>query len=76
MGLRPQGNIVFTLAQTVLVVVFAPDDDDPSNTLGLRLAILSAAVIAVPSCVLSIRWMKYRPGLKLPEGAAYVAFDA
>jgi uncharacterized membrane protein (UPF0136 family) len=58
--------------QAALVVAFEPSDDDPTDTLGLRLAVFSSAVPAAILNAFAIRNMRQRPGKEFPKGSVLV----
>lgn len=41
-------QFITLLIQVVIVYILEPDEADPKDTLGLRMAVLSVAVVAIP----------------------------
>jgi len=65
-------QLVGLAVQAALVVAFEPPDDDPTATLGLRLAVFSSAVPAAVLNAFAIRNMRQRPGKEFPKGSVLV----
>lgn len=63
-------QLLSLIVQTVVVVVIPPDEKDPSDTLGLRIAILFGALLGAPPAIVGIFWMKARQGPQFPEGVS------
>jgi len=61
-------EIFAMIVQIVLVVWLEPAQDEPKDTLGVRMAILSAVAVAAPATTVGIWCMKNRKGPVFPEG--------